>query len=753
MKRKHILIASVALMATSFLESCSDEFLQDKKNYDYASPQDAYNNYSGALARVNDIYKFIMPDVKGAPSFQYNSTGDSDAQSQSTEEYSGFGAFVDPRTPLTYQTGNNPVPDYFHGSSGNIQTMTYGIIRNCNDAIEGIEGSTLSQEQKNELLGQLYFLRAWRYYNLLKWYGGVPIVDKVQEVTAESVTPRSTTKACIDFICNDLKKSSELLAPFTQNGGWTGKDLGRVTSGTAEALLGRVRLLYASPLFNRSNDVNRWQQAYDDIKASIAVLEKCGNGLQNFEAPGNNAAGWAKLFSEVEGNKEAVMITLYNTTASTSAADYSKNNPWERGIRPKNTLGNGGKNPSGMMVDLFPMADGKRPATYGSYTKLETSEYTYDTNPESPTCTPVFMNRDPRFYRTFAFPGVHWHFKGDPRNDKNNNPYDGSSYELWNYVWYTSEKDRDDIESGNTYGADNLLDNVKGLYIRKRSDDLQVSSNPRYQYSQENGFTYNANPYIEIRYAEVLLNYAEAACGLAYAKGGDNALLKEAVDRLKLIRQRVGYTGDCGLQANLESDPAACMSAILYERQIELAYEGNRFDDCRRWLLYDGDGMGGGLYTDDLPASWKLTGWNGNTCNWLGVVPLNGQRRDNIEYRVRNDYNNGLGGNSWPVGDASKNPDPLKDIKRPKALDLNEDISTSQETLKEFYDTYLIRKKKKGDSYDSNKGEYKITFYPRYYFLGLNQGAQGANSAVQQTIGWGDYNNGGANGTFDPLAE
>ena len=752
MKRKHILIASVALMATSFLESCSDEFLQDKKNYDYASPQDAYNNYSGALARVNDIYKFIMPDVKGAPSFQYNSTGDSDAQSQSTEEYSGFGAFVDPRTPLTYQTGNNPVPDYFHGSSGNIQTMTYGIIRNCNDAIEGIEGSTLSQEQKNELLGQLYFLRAWRYYNLLKWYGGVPIVDKVQEVTAESVTPRSTTKACIDFICNDLKKSSELLAPFTQNGGWTGKDLGRVTSGTAEALLGRVRLLYASPLFNRSNDVNRWQQAYDDIKASIAVLEKCGNGLQNFEAPGNNAAGWAKLFSEVEGNKEAVMITLYNTTASTSAADYSKNNPWERGIRPKNTLGNGGKNPSGMMVDLFPMADGKRPATYGSYTKLETSEYTYDTNPESPTCTPVFMNRDPRFYRTFAFPGVHWHFKGDPRNDKNNNPYDGSSYELWNYVWYTSEKDRDDIESGNTYGADNLLDNVKGLYIRKRSDDLQVSSNPRYQYSQENGFTYNANPYIEIRYAEVLLNYAEAACGLAYAKGGDNALLKEAVDRLKLIRQRVGYTGDCGLQANLESDPAACMSAILYERQIELAYEGKRFDDLRRWMLFDG----GTERVDGAPDSWTLTGWDGNTCDYLGFTPLNGQRRDNLEFRVQSkaEYNNGLGGKSWAI-DNDEDPDPLKDYKqnRPDAIDLRIDISEQQEDLKSFYETYLVRKEKKGDAYYTDQSVKYMHFYPKYYLLGLYQGAQSANPTLLQTIGWGDYMNGGANGTFDPLAE
>lgn len=90
-----------------------------------------------------------------------------------------------------------------------------------------------------------------------------------------------------------------MLAPFTQNGGWIGKDLGRVTSGTAEALLGRVRLLYASPLFNRSNDVSRWQQAYDDIKASLAVLAACGNGLQNFETPGKNAAGWAKLFQKL----------------------------------------------------------------------------------------------------------------------------------------------------------------------------------------------------------------------------------------------------------------------------------------------------------------------------------------------------------------------------------------------------------------------------------------------------------------------
>lgn len=753
MKRKNIFTLGIAFLATTMLSSCSDEFLQDKKNYDYANPDNTYNTYSGALARVADIYKYMMPDVKSNPSYQYNSTGSADAHSQSTEEYSGFGAFVDPRAPMTYQSGNNPVPDYFFGSAGNIQSMNYGHIRNCNDAIKGIENSKLTQNQKDELLGQLYFLRAWRYYNMVKWYGGVPIVKDVQEIVAESVTPRSTTKQCIDFICDDLNKSALLLAPFTENGGWTGDNYGRVTSGAAMALLGRVRLLYASPLFNRSNSVERWEQAYNDIKASLPILQACGNGLQNYGNPGENAAGWAKMFSEVDGNQEAVLIVLYNTLSSTSAADYSKNNTWEHGIRPANTLGGGGKTPSGMMVDLFPMADGKRPATYNSYKKLESSEFAYDNDPSSPSCTPVFMNRDPRFYRTFAFPGVHWHFNGDPRNDKNFNPYVGQSYELWNYVWYTSVDNRDDIESGNTYGADNLMSNVKGMYIRKRSDDLQVNTSPRYAYEQANGFRYNANPYLEIRYAEVLLNYAEAACGLAYAKGGDNTLLAEAVEQLKEIRKRVGYSGDCGLQADLASDAASCMAAILYERQIELAYEGKRFDDCRRWLLFDGDGNGGGELpdVDGAPISWKLTGWNGNTCKWMGFTPLNGQRRDNIEYRVKNDYSNGLGGNSSGIGE--DDPDPLKDVERPNALDLSKDITNAQNDLKKFYDDYLIRKKKKGDSYDSNKGELYMTFYPRYYLLGLVQGAQSANPTLKQTIGWGDYMSGGANGTFDPLAE
>ena len=166
-------------------------------------------------------------------------------------------------------------------------------------------------------------------------------------------------------------------------------------------------------------------------------------------------------------------------------------------------------------------------------------------------------------------------------------------------------------DEAKAYGADNLYTNGKGFYVRKRSDDADVNS-PCYIFENTGrAFKRNAAPFIELRYAEVLLNLAEAACG-----SGHNDV---AVEQLKKVRERVGYTGDCGLQANLISDQAACMAAILYERQIEFAYEGKRFDDMRRWLLFDG----GAVAVPGAPSSWTLTGWGGNTCTWLGVKPMN----------------------------------------------------------------------------------------------------------------------------------
>ena len=165
--------------------------------------------------------------------------------------------------------------------------------------IAGISGSSLTEEQKNELLGQAYFLRAWCYYSMVKWYGGVPIVTKVQDPVESSFVPRSTTKACIEFICNDLDIAADMLRAKTTNGGWNGDNYGRVTTASAMALKGRVLLLWASPLFNRANDESRWAAAYEYIKESIKDINACGNHLYT---TGNNINGsdFAKMFTVIQ---------------------------------------------------------------------------------------------------------------------------------------------------------------------------------------------------------------------------------------------------------------------------------------------------------------------------------------------------------------------------------------------------------------------------------------------------------------------
>ncbi len=718
---------SLGLGALLTLGSCSDEFLQEKKNYDNVN-SDIYNYYSGCNGRLNDIYSWCLPTTNDM-TWKYPSMGNNDLAGGSTEEYSGFSSFVNPEIELSSTGSTNAVPDFIMGTQTNIQEAVYGRIRNINDVIAGIGGGTLSDEEKNILLGQVYFFRAWCYYNLLKWYGGVPIVTETLDPIEGNSTPRSSAREVKDFILSDLDRAATMLASKTMNGGWSGSDYGRVTSGTAVALKGRVLLLWASPLFNRTNDQSRWTEAYQAMKAGKDTIDACGYGL--YQGTGANAAGFVRMFCQSSKNPEAVFVTLYNNITG-DGLDNQKNNRWERDIRPANT-GGGGKNASAMLVDMFPMADGKIPAGTGTYTKLQTSDSTYARN------TP-FMARDPRFYRTFAFPGFRWAYNGDASQINPNNPGPGSSYALWNYVWYTDLNDQGNAESGNSYGADNLLTSKVGVYVRKKSDDADVNS-PLYTYvaGDVKGAApfYSAAPLIELRYAEVLLTLAEVACGANH--------LDEAVGYLQQIRARVGYTAanNYGLQANLTSDQAACMSAILYERQIELAYEGKRFDDMRRWLLYDGGTQFASI--SGCPDTWKLTGWGGNTCNWLGFTPFNGQRRENMEFRVADKY--GVGGTSYDSDPLLKNGGT-----RTTTVDLRNDLAAQLPQLAAWYGDNLVRKDKKGDGRDSQHNDEYINFRPNYYFLGLSSGASAADKSLPQTIGWQDYNNAGAMGTFDPLA-
>ena len=718
------------------LSACSEDFMKEKRNYDNVNA-DIYNYVEGCEGRLNDIYAWCLPvvgDVDGTINRSFPvSMGNADIAAKSTEEYTGFSDFVDPQKELTSMSGENAVPDFFMKSNNNIQASVYGRIRNINDCLKGIQNGTLSDEEKAPLLGQVYFMRAWCYFNLFRWYGGVPLVEDVLEPVEGNFVPRSSAKATMQFILSDLDRAAKLLATKTMGGGWPASSWGRVTTGTALALKGRVLLWWCSPIYNRSNDESRWQTAYQLMKQELDSIKACGYGL--YQSGSNvNGSDFAAQFLQSGQNPEAVFVTLYNNIEG-DGLDNQKNNRWERDIRPANT-GGGGKSAGLRLIQMFPMADGKIPASTSEYSnpysKLETSSYVMeDLYP--------FMNRDPRFYRTFAFPGFRWAYNGDASAINPNNPSDGKNFVIWNYVWFTELDAAGNPENGNSYGADNLLTSKVGVYVRKKSDDLDVNSSNLYQYivgDKGSAPYYSAAPLIELRYAEVLLNLAEAACM--------SGQMAEAVQYLQQIRARAGYTAanNYGLQSNLSSDQAACMSAILYERQIEFAYEGKRFDDLRRWMLFDG-----GQGQEALSASWKLTGWGGNTCTWLGFTPMNGQRRENIEFAT---------GDSFGVGGTTFESDPLVQagVVRPAGVDFREaDITTQLETLKTWYQTNLRVAIKYGDARDSQHNLLYMNFRPKYYILGLSNSAQVSNKALPQTIGWQDYNNGGAPGTFDPLAE
>lgn len=711
----------VALMTTATLFSaCSDEFLQEKRNYGNFT-EAIFDDYQGSKGRVDYLYYILLPSATASITFDLPSSGVADDYSQATEEYGSFSPYVDPNTTWD----NSTVTDYIYRENKN--NSPYGRIRECNLVIDGIENSALPQAQKEELVGQAYFFRAWCYYRLVKIYGGVPLIDFVQNpMIGESggvdlVIPRSTTKACIDFICSDLDRAAAYLPAVW---GSAATNYGRVTAGTALALQGRARLLYASPLFNRADDQERWNAAYQSNKAAVAKLTEGGFGLAYLDNPGKNGAGWAKMFSDYQ-SPEAVFVTLYNTIKSAPGTSYHKNNGWENSIRPVNAGGGGGKSATAQMVDLFPMADGKQPGK---------SNYPYDAQ-----C--FFLNRDPRFYRTFAFPGVRWTFNGDPTSLGTAYPYQGSNYALWNYAWYSSASEQPaDNQTG--YAADGLGASNRSIYVRKRTDDYDVNTSSLYNYdlTVSSRFGWSGAPFMEMRYAEVLLNFAEAACGAGYGA--------EAVEALKQIRKRVGYTADnnYGLESGLEGDRAKLFAAILYERQVELAYEGKRFDDMRRWMLWDG-----GVGQEALKATWKLTGYSGNTCSYLGVEPLNGKRRTGIEVQV----------SASSVGQAEekegKDPILAKGIARPTALNLMRDVTVANDgtatdgpidRLAAFYRSYLNRKTTRVDG----DLQFTILFRPNYYLLGFRTNMQKNNVKLEQTIGWVDFMK-NIPGEFDPLAE
>lgn len=388
-----------------------------------------------------------------------------------------------------------------------INTWNYTSIRNINLLLQKVDGSTLDDTMKQQLKGQALILRAWRYFEMVRQYGGVPLILTPQDIKDNLYVTRNKTSECIAQICKDLEEAYGML-PWN----WTGVDEGRFTKATALALEGRIKLYYASAQFNPSNNKERWKEAYEVNKRAYSELKQNGYALYN---------SYANLWFD-EMNCEDVMVKRYNSTGQGDG--YS--NHWNAATRPLSEAMNytGANHPTWDLVESYSMKDGKKITESADYDDIH-----------------FWRNRDPRFAATIAYNCCMWNLSG--KENRHQWTYEGSN-------------------GSNTTQT--------GFYCRKAVDEKLTP----------NMSQYSSTDWVEIRFAEVMLNYAECA---AYMDKAD-----EAYDMLKQIRQRAGIEkgtdGMFGIEPGQTGDKL--VTIILDERKIELAFEGKRYWDLRRCRLF-----------------------------------------------------------------------------------------------------------------------------------------------------------------------
>lgn len=653
MKNKIFTLFTIVALIASF--GCSKQFLEDMKPYNQYGEDQIFSNETLTTWYIDRLYNYYFVNYNN-PLEQLVGNYTSD-RSNMTEELGGtITDYTDPNQTLQY---SDDADGYYGKPTANVSNNPYTRIRFANDLIEKMDdpiAAALSNAFKKSAKGQMYFLRALQYFDLVRVYGGVPIVTTVQNnsTTDESIrVPRSTSSECFAQIVKDLDSAAALLPMVWEA---PGDNYGRFTAAAALAMKSRVLLTAASPLFNKDWDnagSEKWKAALKAGLEAETKLSAAGYGLY-----GSSAKDWAAMTYQdyTKTNKEAIMVFLFSNS-STSSAGY--NNSWENSLRPEDYGGSGGISATKEMLDLFPLANGARPTTDNGYID-----------------TFFFENRDPRFYRTFEFSGEKWGIKGHENKT------------TWLYRWKAGED-----ESAEYYG--NNQTNSPAI-VRKMS-------NPE---ADSTGYSFSNTSIIEYRYAELLLNIAEC-----YAATGN---MNGAITYLGKIRARVGIPAADNYGIGSLNSKYKAIEACLYERRVELAYEGKRFWDVQRWMLYDN------------------TAKSGNSVQKLGLKPLNGTARHGYYWQAKN----------------FTETDPLTPEEKsilidPDAADFDEQI----DRLKEVYKAHFVMTPLDQAWDQNNNTPVNIMFRPNYYLSGLPSSALSSNDWLEQTVGWLDYS--GGQGTFD----
>ncbi len=437
------------------------------------------------------------------------------------------------------------------GDKGHLWGLSWYAINKANAGIANLDKLTdATTEEKNLIAGQLYFFRGWFHFMLMQYWGGLPYIDSSLPSDVTLRLPRLNYQATADKAAADFQKAADLL-PVD----WDETTAGKTTLGNnnlrinkimALAYLGKDLLWAGSPLMNNESTGSPTYNVEYCKKAADAF----GKALQLTESTNRyqlaDMADYSKLFytynqnGKIPGLKEAIFME--NVSELGSRWRWNQVNDY----RPMTINASGIKvNPTANYVDYFGMANGLPIAD----PEKKDPDSGYD--PEYP-----WKNRDPRFYADIMFDGEKCalNTKGDlAENRQYASLYTGGLYRTSN-------------------GTKAVLTGYMNCkFISKLMNDYDG-------YRENNAFALSF-----MRLADVYLMYAEAtAQGYGTPQSTAGGYNTTAVDAVNKIRDRAGVGH---IAAKYLTSLDGFMSELRRERAVELAFEGHRFIDLRRWML------------------------------------------------------------------------------------------------------------------------------------------------------------------------
>lgn len=583
------------ILCAGAFASCTDLDIPPKNIF---NEQDIFGTAEGATSYIARLYgQLPMEDFRY--SFQHG--------------FNYSGTVYRQMCCATGEAVGRDTQSFFAEPGSNMWDSAYKAIREVNLFIQTLPNykNGFTEQEYNTFLGEAYFIRAYFYFAMVKRLGGVPKIDYVIDYPANATledtwTPRASEEECWDFIGADLDLAIANLPDKN--------DSGRATRYAAAALKSRA-MLYAGSIakYNTVNEeylgkricgipAERATDYFEAAYKASKIVDEGGYSLYKALWSADDREAQAENFTalfldESENNTETIFARYYKEKFLTHDYDNS--------VQPRQTSTGGNDSEVSPSVDFIEMFEGIELDGEGHLKNFDDAgHYLLYDNPMD-----AFANAEPRLLGTVIFPmskfkdqyieirrGIYTGAIGDGI-DPLIKEGETAAYETLNIkdlqttanfnggpavelkTPYTPYPGATPITSMNITGPNGPVNgwnfgNVGGTYLRKYLDpELENNSGGK-----------STQHWIDMRYAEVLLNRAEAAyeltqLGKTTAEGGES-YLDEAFRCINLIRERAGAT-----QLESASDLNS-IDIVRRERRKELAFENLTYWDLRRWRIF-----------------------------------------------------------------------------------------------------------------------------------------------------------------------